>query len=240
MWILFLRARYMKRELRKTISGMHGKISILDAGFGYGQYSLWMAENFPQAELTSAEIEPVMIDDFQELVKSFKLENISLEKIDLTKMEHDSKFDLAVSVDVMEHILEDQLVFDNIHKSLKPGGVFVMHTPHIRKSSPRGEGAFVGEHVRDGYPTAELLGKLKQAGFDKLEYILTYGKYGALAWKILQKYPIMTLQKSKLLFLLLPFYMILIYPFAEMLMRLDLDITNEEGDGILVKAWKKS
>lgn len=239
MWILFLRARYMKRELRKIITQLGGEISLLDAGFGYGQYSLWLAENYPQAKLTSAEIEPVMIDDFQELVKSFKLENISLEEIDLTQMSYDSKFDLAVSVDVMEHILEDQLVFDNIHKSLKPGGVFVMHTPHIRKSALRGKGAFVGEHVRDGYSTAELLGKLNQAGFDKLEYLLTYGKYGALAWKILQKYPIMTLQKSKLLFLLLPFYLILIYPLAEILMRLDLDSSNVEGDGILVKAWKK-
>lgn len=240
MWILFLRSRYVKKELIKVLSGLSADISVLDAGFGYGQYSLWMAERNPQAKITSAEIEPVMIDDFNELVNSFRLENIAIEKIDLTKMEYESKFDLAVSVDVMEHILEDQLVFDNIYQSLRPGGLFLMHTPHIRASSPRGEGAFVGEHVRDGYLTGELLNKLKKAGFDRLEYILTYGKFGSAAWKILQKYPIMTLQKSRLLFLLLPLYMIVIYPFAELLMRLDMARSNKEGDGILVKAWKQT
>ena len=40
-----------------------------------------------------------------------------------------NSFDLALSVDVMEHIVEDVEVFRNIHTSLKDGGMLLISTP---------------------------------------------------------------------------------------------------------------
>lgn len=240
MGIFFLRSRYVKRDLRKIIDYLGHDIDILDAGFGYGQYSYWLAKRYPSAILRSVEIEPVMIEDFRKLLDKFEFGNISLEKLDLTEMKYREAFDLAVSVDVMEHIEDDQAVFNNICSALKPGGVFLMHTPHIKEAQAQGEGSFVGEHVRDGYYSREIVEKLRDAGFYRVEYTLTYGMYGAAAWKLLQKYPISVLQKSKLLFFLLPFYMLAVWPAAEILMRYDMKCYNHEGNGILIKARKQN
>lgn len=236
--ILFLRERYVKRELGEVFANIAETEEILDAGFGYGQYSFWTARNFPQTRITAVEIEKVMLEDFADLLKKTGVANIELKQLDLTTMEYKSRFDLALSVDVMEHIEDDRTVFRNICRSLKPGGVFLMHTPHIKAGAERGEGVFVGEHFRDGYTTEELLGKLKEAGFDRIEYKLTYGKWGALAWRLLQKYPISVLRKAKILFLLLPIYLIIVFPIAEIAMRMDMSKEQVEGDGILVKAYR--
>jgi len=236
--ILFLRARYVKRELRKLLQQRWQSGKMLDAGFGYGQYSYWIARHFPQAQLTAVEIEPGLMEDFQIFLLKTKTGNILLQESDLRRMTGEAAFDLALSVDVMEHIEDDESVFANIYRSLKNEGVFLMHTPHIRASASRGKGAFVGEHFREGYRAMELKEKLRRAGFNRIDHSLTYGPYGGLAWKLLQQFPLIMLNESKLFLPLLPFYLLIAWPFAEVLMRLDMKCVNREGDGILVKAWK--
>jgi len=238
MGMLFLRTRYVKRELRKLMKNGRECGKILDAGFGYGQYSYWLMRKYPKAQLTSVEIEPMMIEDFRSFLRKIKRENVELQELDLTKMTYENQFNLALSVDVMEHIEDDEKVFANIYRSLQPGGVFLMHTPHIRAAAKEGKGAFVGEHFRDGYRTIELRDKLRNAGFSRIECTLTYGIYGGAAWKLLQKYPLTVLNKVKLLFPLLPVYLLAVYPAAELSMRWDMRCVNREGDGILVKGWK--
>ena len=235
---LFLRERYVKRELKRLLPRLNPGAIILDAGFGYGQYAYYIARNYAEAKITAVDIEPVMLDDFGCFLAKIHCPNISLELTDLTSMNHKGRFDMALSVDVMEHIEDDVSVFHNIHRALKEGGVFLMHTPHLNASSERGQGSFVGEHIRDGYSTEELVNKLKEAGFKGVNYTLTYGKHGAKAWRLLQKYPITVLKSSKLFFLLLPFYYALIYPVACVLMRRDMKSRNLQGDGILIEAWK--
>ena len=226
--------------MRKIIDYLGYDIDVLDAGFGYGQYSYWLAKRCPSAILKSVEIEPVMIEDFRKLLEKSEIGNIGLEKLDLTEMKYREAFDLAVSVDVMEHIDNDQAVFDNICSALKPGGIFLMHSPHIEEAQTQGAGSFVGEHVRDGYYSREIIEKLGKAGFYRIDYTLTYGLFGTAAWKLLQKYPISVLHKSKALFFLLPFYLLAVLPVAEILMRYDMKCYNHEGNGILIKAWKQN
>ena len=236
---LFLRERYIKRELADLIPRLEGSPRIFDAGFGYGQYSYHLAKCYPDTMVEAAEIEPVMIEDFGCFTGKTSMNNISLVELDLTEMDYNSLFDLVLSVDVMEHIEDDISVFRNVYQALIGGGVFLMHTPHIQEASTGGEGAFVGEHVRDGYTTEELLDKLRGAGFDKIEYTLTYGKNGAFAWRLLQRFPISILGLSKAFFLILPLYLLLVYPLAAWSMRRDLKGDNIQGDGMMVKAWKR-
>jgi len=236
---LFLRERYIKRELADLIPRLGGKLHILDAGFGYGQYSYHIAMRYPNAVVEAAEIEPVMIEDFGCFIEETGVDSISLRELNLTEMDDESRNDLVLSVDVMEHIEDDMTVFGNIYRALKEGGIFLMHTPHLREDAVGGVGAFVGEHVRDGYTTDELLEKLRAAGFDEIKYTLTYGKNGSLAWKLLQKFPISVLRVSKVFFLILPLYFLLVYPMAEWSMKRDLKGDNAQGNGIMVKAWKR-
>jgi SAM-dependent methyltransferase len=234
----FLRERYVKRELKKFPTEFWETAHILDAGFGYGQYSYFLKRKFPHTTVTGIEIETIMIDDFQDFISRTGLKKIELEKLDLTEMNYAAKFDLVLSIDVMEHIKEDELSFHNIHRAMKFGALFLLHTPHLKNAKHPGTGVFVEEHFRDGYTTEDIITKLKTAGFDKIEYVYTYGKPGVCAWKLLQKFPLSLINRSQLFFLLLPFYYILVYPLAEFLMQIELKRAHPQGDGILLKAWK--
>lgn len=236
---LFLRARYVKRALRELIPSLPGERPLaLDAGFGYGPYSYYIAKKYPRISVTSVEIIEKHLRDFSRFARDAGLKNIETVKLDLREMDYKSRFDLALSVDVMEHIEQDLTVLENIHRSLKEGGVLLLHTPHLSMANRRNGGSLHEDHVRDGYSTDEIMGKLKIAGFNRIEYELSYGKYGSTAWILLQKIPLAALGKSKLFYLLLPLYFAVIYPVAEFLMWFDTRKHNREGGGILVKAWK--
>ena len=97
---------------------------------------------------------------------------------------------------------------------------------------------FIGEHVRDGYNSGELESKLLKAGFSKVESSYSYGKWGSVAWKLSMKYPIQLLGFSKIFYLLLPFYYLLLFPFCTFFNYLDVKGENPSGTGLLVKAYK--
>lgn len=48
----------------------------------------------------------------------------------------DEEFDLVVTQDVMEHILDAEAAFREIHRTLKPGGIHVFTTPLINEDKP--------------------------------------------------------------------------------------------------------
>ena len=97
---------------------------------------------------------------------------------------------------------------------------------------------FIGEHVRDGYGIEEIQEKLARAGFGNAEAKYVYGKPGSLSWRLSMKYPILMLGKSKLFFIILPFYYLIIFPFCAVLNLMDLKMIHKKGTGLFVKAKK--
>jgi len=170
-----------------------------------------------------------------------KAEQVKFEVGDLTKYQKPNAFDLAISVDVMEHILEDVEVFKNIHASLKQGGMLLISTPSDQGGSDvqgDAETSFIEEHVRDGYNIDAIQEKLKIAGFTKTEARYSYGSPGKIAWRLSMKYPILMLGASKLFFIILPIYYLITYPFAFVLNYMDTYGNHKTGTGLIVKAWK--
>jgi SAM-dependent methyltransferase len=161
---------------------------------------------------------------------------------DLTTYNKPDTFDLILSVDVMEHILEDEKVFRNFHDALTQDGMLLISTPSDQGGSDvhdHGEEAsFIYEHVRDGYNINEIQEKLKMAGFSRTNARYDYGKSGQMGWRLSMKYPILMLNASKLFFILLPFYYILTFPFALIFNWLDLVKPHKTGTGLIVKAFK--
>lgn len=86
------------------------------------------------------------------------------------------QFDRAVSVCVLEHTADDGRVLREVHRVLKPGGVFALSVDSL--SSPHVSEAFRREHVREYrcnqiYGDAKLRRLLSDAGFEtlKMEYL---------------------------------------------------------------------
>lgn len=239
--LLLLRAWHVHRELRAWRKGKGDNITILDAGSGYGQHSYYLAGMNPTWKITSVDVKDEQVADCNNFFKQAGRSNAHFEVADLTTFSKPNTFDLAISVDVMEHILEDELVFQNICASLKPDGMLLISTPSDQGGSDvheEGEGSFIEEHVRDGYNMKDIEDKLKRAGFSKVEALYSYGTPGKISWRLSMKWPIQLLGVSKIFFIIIPFYFLLTYPFAYLLNWIDVSSKHATGTGLIVKAWK--
>src|ERR1035437_2100671 len=238
--LLLLRSWHVHKQINKAIpSG--AELNILDAGAGFGQYSYWMSRKFPKSKIISVDVKDEQVADCNNFFQTIGRKNVKFEVADLTKFVRENNFDLALSVDVMEHILEDVQVFKNIHASLKQGGMLLISTPSDQGGSDvheESEGSFIGEHVRDGYNIKEIEDKLKQAGFSKVEPRYAYGTPGKISWRLSMKYPMQMLSTSKLFFIVLPFYYVIAYPISFVLNYLDTYFSHKTGTGLIVKAYK--
>ncbi len=234
--VMFLRSWYVRRELKRLRKIFGEKeISIYDAGTGYGQYSYFISKKLQPNKIFAIDVKEDWIEDCREFFYQRKLSNVQFAVEDLTKISHENKFDLIVSVDVMEHIEDDRTVFKNFYKALKPGGYLLINTPSIYGGSDvheDSEESFISEHARDGYSEEDLRSKLEPLGFSVDRFRFTYGFWGDKAWRLGVKYPITMVNISKLFLMILPIYFLLTFPFTFLMMFLDYQTNIGKGAGI--------
>lgn len=241
MDLLLLRTWHIHRELRAWKTTAKPNSDILDAGSGFGQYTFYLNRINPSWNIFAVDVKQEQVDDCNNFFKKLNAKNVLFTTADLTTFVKENSYDLALSVDVMEHILEDVLVFQNIHKSLRKGGMLLISTPSDQGGSDvheeTGE-SFIGEHVRNGYNINEIEQKLRTAGFLKIDAQYAYGTPGKISWRLSMKIPIQLAGVSKIFLLILPFYFLLVYPFCFVLNYLDTYTKHSTGTGLIVKAWK--
>jgi SAM-dependent methyltransferase len=243
--LLLLRTWHVKKEFKKWQKDHRGKRKILDAGSGFGQYVYLMSHN-SDYEVVGVDVKTEQIEDCSRFFDEIGRGNVDFEYADLTQYRRPETFDFILSVDVMEHILEDEKVFENFYHSLKKSGSLLISTPsdqggsdvHDHDHESDGETSFIDEHVRDGYNIDDIQKKLKNAGFQRTEAYYNYGTPGKISWKISMKYPILLLNSSKVFFVVLPFYYLITFPFALILNYMDLHFRHDTGTGLIVRAWK--
>jgi len=241
--LLLLRAWHVHKELRTfgSTAGSNSPLRILDAGAGFGQHSYWMFRHFRNCSILAVDVKEEQVDDCNKFFKSVGAENVKFEIGDLTKFVNPSAYDLVLSVDVMEHILEDVQVFKNFVASMKPGAMLLISTPSDQGGSDvhgDDDASFIEEHVRDGYNIREIEDKLRSTGFSKVSARYSYGSPGKISWRLSMKYPIQLLGVSKLFFIILPFYYLIAYPVSFVLNYADTYGNHPTGTGLIVKAWK--
>ena len=150
--LLLLRTWHIHRELRAWMKNNSGKTKILDAGMGFGQYSFYMSKKLPNSSILAVDVKQEQVDDCTRFFKSIGKTNVEFAVADLVKYNKPDTYNLILSVDVMEHILEDVEVFRNFHSSLKKDGMLLISTPSDQGGSDvhsDGETSFIEEHVRD-------------------------------------------------------------------------------------------
>ncbi|MDZ7742128.1 MAG: class I SAM-dependent methyltransferase [Bacteroidota bacterium] len=246
--LLLLRTWHVKKELKKFTREHDEQLQVLDAGSGFGQYDYYMSRKFSEWNIKAVDVKEEQIADCKRFFEKIKRKNIHFEYADLVAFSEKEKFDLVLSVDVMEHIEEDVKVFENFHQALKKGGMVLISTPsdqggsdvheHDEEYNNDGTRSFIDEHVRDGYNINEIQEKMKKAGFSKTEARYQYGKPGKISWRISMKYPILMLNTSKVFFIILPFYYLLVFPLSLILNKIDVNSNHKTGTGLIVKAWK--
>ena len=240
--LLLLRTWHVKKALRKIARQFPGEASVLDAGSGFGQYTWRMSRMNSHWKFNAIDINSEQIEDCNSFFRKTGLaDRVTFQTGDLTKLNDINTYNIILSVDVMEHIEEDVLVFTNFCNSLKAGGILLISTPSDKGGSDvhnDHEESFIDEHVRDGYSIKDITEKLTRAGFSSVEAGYTYGKPGNISWRLSMKYPIKMLNISYFFFLILPFYYLIFFPVSVILNIFDLNITHKSGTGLLVTARK--
>ncbi len=242
MDLLLLRAWHVRKALKKIGNEFGGQIYVLDAGSGLGQYSWRMCRMNRKWKIDGVDINKEQTEECNRFFKrAGQAERASFSSADLTEFSDPGKYSLILSVDVMEHIREDEKVFRNFHTSLKTNGILLISTPSDKGGSgahEKNDKSFIDEHVRNGYSIGEITSKLANSGFIEITTSYTYGKPGSLSWCLSMKYPVKMLNLSYLFFLLLPFYYLIIFPVSVILNIFDVRLTHKSGSGLLVTARK--
>lgn len=239
--LMFLRSWHVRKKVRELYP-KNTKMDIFDAGMGFGQYTYFMAKRFPDSSILAVDVKDEQVEDCRKFFSKCGYNNVKFEIADLTKIDYKDKFDFILCVDVMEHIVEDELVFKNFYSALKKGGKLLVNTPSNLGGSDAHDDddeSFIEEHARIGYSKEDITEKMNRAGLEVESFDYAYGKYGTISWRFGIKYPILIAGASKFFILLLPFYYLFTLWFVLILMWLDVHTDNKEGTGVLVVAEKK-
>lgn len=239
---LLLRTWHIKKNLRQIRNAIPGNIKVLDAGSGYGQYSYNLARVSKNWQIHAVDVKSEQVDDCNAFFKKLGLSNrVRFEVQDLTAFVNPDQYSLILSVDVMEHIDDDQSVFNNFYKSLSKQGILLISTPSDQGGSDahdHDDDSFIEEHVRNGYGKDDITNKLRLAGFKNIDVKYSYGTPGKISWRLCMKYPIKALNATKLFFVVLPVYYIIVMPFCLLLNYIDAHSHHKTGTGLIVTAKK--
>lgn len=240
--VLLLRSWHVRKALKDIATTLPEGAEILDAGAGFGQYTWRMASMNKTWKISAIDIKEEQVADCNRFFHQTGVSDRVLYTTgDLTSFYGPPRYNLILSVDVMEHIVDDTAVFRIFFDTLKPGGTLVISTPSDKGGSDvheHSDNSFIDEHVRDGYNMNAIIKTLSDIGFSSVSAIYTYGKAGSVAWRLSMKYPIKLLNFSALFYLILPFYYLLVMPLVLVLNLIDVSSVHASGTGLLVRAVK--
>lgn len=114
-------------ELTASRAGVEDGMHILDLGCGWGSFTLWAAERFPNATLFAVSNSRLQRDLIVERAASRGLSNVHVETSDINRFQPERRFDRVVSIEMMEHVRNHPALFERIAGWLAPRGVAFAH-----------------------------------------------------------------------------------------------------------------
>lgn len=120
------------RKIRKIIP--KNKIfSLLEIGTGSGFLISFLESEFPKASFTGLEYDSRLVELSKNKVKNANIIQGNAENFDFK----DSKFDVIVSLQVIEHLYKPELMLSAVKKHLNQNGIFILTTPNLESLSAR-------------------------------------------------------------------------------------------------------
>lgn len=168
----------------------HNFTSILDLGCGYGEYTYMLSEAIEHANFIALDIDQERIASVNRVIQSKKFSNVKshLGKIDTLK---NDKFDFIYSVDVFEHILAEQMPFQDAYEKLNDGGFLLVKIPNVKQRTIFPHSLFSEhqewldkEHIGQVYDLKGLEKRFTEVGFEIFYSSYSDGILSRLGWEI--------------------------------------------------------
>lgn len=134
---------------------------FLEVGCGTGYVIKGISEKFISVTLNASEYHEEGL-----IYARKRLPNCKFTKLDVTTMTEIDAYDCIGSFDVLEHINDDQVVLENLYRSLRLGGYLIITVPQHPWLWSQAD--HLAHHIRR-YTSSDLIRKARIAGF-RIEY----------------------------------------------------------------------
>lgn len=176
----YLHSRYIWQALRRHLSTPPPQ--VLDAGCGRGDHAIFLADNLPTSEILGVDFDGARISANREILPRLGLSNLTFAEADLATMSAEGHYDLIISIDVLEHIAEQERAIVNLCLALTANGVLVAHIP-CKRERPVPFSRLLEEfhewseqeHIADERTAEEFEEVFARSGFEVLETTKTFG-----------------------------------------------------------------
>ena len=139
----------------KMLKKIDRKSKILDAGCGYGIYSIILADK--GHNMNAIDIERKRINSINSMLNEYpKIKSrINLELGSLTSLPYkNEEFDVVLCSEVLEHIKQDEKAFSEISRVLKNKGFLILSVPTYTKNNIKEYKKF--GHMKPGYSLKDI------------------------------------------------------------------------------------
>jgi cyclopropane-fatty-acyl-phospholipid synthase len=107
--------------------------NILDLGCGWGSVSLYIAQKYPHAKITGISNSNSQKQYILEKAKKLGLSNLHIVTNNIAEHQFSEQFDRIVSIEMLEHMRNYQLLFYKISQWMRGGAQFFVHIfSHIK------------------------------------------------------------------------------------------------------------
>ncbi|MEO0874641.1 MAG: methyltransferase domain-containing protein, partial [Bacteroidota bacterium] len=172
----------------------------------------------PPASITALDINQKSIANIARLAEEHQMANLETHASTIDTLENlDGQFDFIYSVDVFEHIKEEEMPFAEAYKKLRPGGYLLIKIPSREQLTILPEDWFEDhhdwledEHIGQVYELNDLEQRMSEEGFTVQYAAYADGWWSRLGWEL-----------GYLSHKAGPVLQLLCLPFAKLLVRFD-------------------
>lgn len=100
---------------------------LLEVGCGPGYLISFLEKWFPKISITGFEYDQRLIEEAKERVQRTSFVQGNAEQLPFS----DCQFDVVVSLHLIEHLYNPEKMLKEVHRILKPNGIFIIATPNL-------------------------------------------------------------------------------------------------------------
>lgn len=100
---------------------------ILELGCGWGSFSLYLAQKFPNTQITGVSNSKVQRAYIEAKIADLQLKNLTILTHNMTTFSPACRYDRIISIEMLEHMKNYELLFKRISQWLLPDGLFFVH-----------------------------------------------------------------------------------------------------------------
>lgn len=124
-------------ELVAKRAKLSDRMDILELGCGWGSFSLWAAQKYPNSSVVSVSNSAAQREYIEQKAEKHGIDNLRIITADINTFSIDEKFDRIVTIEMLEHVRNHAYVFEQVANWLKPEGRLFAHVfSHRRYTYP--------------------------------------------------------------------------------------------------------